>query len=292
MPTLPTPLLTARDLEILVALDRCPLTVVQLLKLSQAFARPFTDERRVRERMLVLCTAGRVRRWLYATAGAGAQGYYRLTPLGYCLLHGSEAVPPVKRHFSPVALAHQHHTCRLADFVVHTAVAAHRAGIAFTGYYGENTVRLQVGEESLWPDASFQLVLPGGAAFGYFLEVDNSTERVRSDKDQDSWRRKILLYDRFQDSCGKRFRVLVATTRSRERLRHILDTAAETVQNRNRRLLYGIYLPAYLQEQDALRVPCFRDHLGRPTALLYPRKEPVAEQFSLPLPAGEVPATV
>ena len=43
-------LLTARDLEILTALDRCPLTAEQLLKLSQIFAAPFTSERRVRER--------------------------------------------------------------------------------------------------------------------------------------------------------------------------------------------------------------------------------------------------
>src|ERR1043166_6261730 len=82
-----TALLTARDLDILSALDHCPLTALQLLTLSQTFVRPFTGERRVRERLQVLCTAGRTRRWQYATAGTGAPGYYTLTPLGYELLH-------------------------------------------------------------------------------------------------------------------------------------------------------------------------------------------------------------
>src|SRR5258708_4065890 len=84
MPTTSRPsLLTPRDLEILTALDHCPLTALQLLRLSQTFVRPFTGERRVRERLHVLCAAGRTRRWQYATAGTGAPGYYTLTPLGY-----------------------------------------------------------------------------------------------------------------------------------------------------------------------------------------------------------------
>src|SRR5207245_2740314 len=132
------PLLTARDLEILAALDHTPLTVLQLLKFSQTFARPFTDERRVRERMQVLCAAGRVRRWSYATAGRGAPNCYVLTHEGYRLLNGPDAAPPTRRYFSPVGIARQQHTHALADFIVHTTSAAHASGITFTGFCREN----------------------------------------------------------------------------------------------------------------------------------------------------------
>src|SRR5436190_507261 len=102
-------LLTARDLEILSALDRCPLTAEQMLKLSEAFGAPFTSERRVRERLQQLCAAGRVRRWHYATAGRGALGYYTLSRLGHQLLHASEEAFAAKRAFGPVGIARQFH---------------------------------------------------------------------------------------------------------------------------------------------------------------------------------------
>lgn len=75
----PLRLVTPRDRDLFEALDRCPLTVRQLLKLSVTFAYPFTTERRVQERLHQLCAAGRVRRWLYATAGQGALSYYTLS---------------------------------------------------------------------------------------------------------------------------------------------------------------------------------------------------------------------
>src|SRR3954454_16363145 len=140
--TAPLRLLTQRDLEILTALDHCPLTARQLLKLSRTFSQPFPTERRVRDRLQALVDAGRVRLWQYATADRGAPNYYTLSPLGYRLLHGEGAIPPTKRAFSPVGIAQQHHTQSLADFVVHTAVAAQRAGVHFTGFYRENTLRL------------------------------------------------------------------------------------------------------------------------------------------------------
>ena len=153
----PNRLLTSRDLDILLALDHCPLTVQQLLKVGETFQRPFTDEKRVRERMQILCDAGRVRRFAYATAGRGALNYYTLSPLGYRILYGPEAQPPTKRYFEPVAIAHQQHTRSLADFIVHTIVGAHRSGIAFTSFYRENSLRLQVGDECLFPDCAFLL---------------------------------------------------------------------------------------------------------------------------------------
>src|SRR5438874_1653170 len=125
MPTDSRPLLTERDLDVLTALDHCPMTALQLLRFSRTFSNPFTGERRVRERLQVLCTAGRARRWQYATAGAGAPGCYSLTLLGYELLHGAGVRPPTRRYFAPVSLNRQPHTHALADFVVHTAVAGH-----------------------------------------------------------------------------------------------------------------------------------------------------------------------
>src|SRR5437016_4699256 len=56
-------LLTARALEILTCLEHCPLTAAQLLKFSQTFSHPFTDERRVRERLQALAAAGRVKQF-------------------------------------------------------------------------------------------------------------------------------------------------------------------------------------------------------------------------------------
>ncbi len=195
-------LLTARDLEILTALDRCPLTAEQFLKLSQTFAVPFTDERRVRERLQQLVAAGRVRRWLYATAGRGALGYYTLSRLGHLLLRGDEEAAAARRAFGPVGIARQFHTLRLADFIVHTATSAHRAGLKLSGFYRENAFRLTVGQESLYPDCAFQLVTPSGFPFSFFVELDNSTEAIRSDKDRESWQRKLRLYDALRPCCS------------------------------------------------------------------------------------------
>ena len=120
LPVIPQRLVTARDLDILTALARCPLTSEQLLKLSETFAHPFTDLRRVRERLQILVAAGRVRQWRYATADRGAPNYYSLSPLGYRILHGEDAPPPAKRSHGPIGIARQHHTRSLADFIVHT----------------------------------------------------------------------------------------------------------------------------------------------------------------------------
>src|SRR5947208_8276573 len=90
-------LVTPRDLDVLNALDHCPMTAVQLLKFSQTFDSPFPTEKRVRDRLHLLSDAGRVRRWQYATAGRGAPNYYTLTRLGSRLLHGDGALPPSKR---------------------------------------------------------------------------------------------------------------------------------------------------------------------------------------------------
>jgi hypothetical protein len=281
--TAPLRLVTPRDLEILLALDHSPLTALQLLRWSETFEAPFRTERRVRERMQALSVSGRVCRRQYAVAGRGAPNYYTLSRLGYQLLHGEGAEPPTKRAFGPVGLSRQHHTQSLAEFLTHTVVAAHRAGITFSGFSRENTFRLQVGEECLYPDCGFQLLLPDGPALGFFVELDNSTERIRSATDLDSWQRKIRLYDAFQDRSPRRFRVLILSTRSAERASRILAAAAELASNPARSLFYGVALPRYLAEADPLRLPCFLDHRGRPAALVPPGRRVPAVPLGSPL---------
>jgi hypothetical protein len=260
-------LLTTRDVEILGALALCPLTAAQLLAISQTFASPFTGERRLRQRLLQLEDAGRVHRRPYAVADHGVPNYYTLTPLGYRLLRGAEAPSPPKRMFDAVSLSRQHHTRSLADFLVHTVVSAHEAGIGFTNYYRENTLRLAIGEDALFPDAAFTLA-ERGASYVFYVEIDAATERIRSSKETDSWERKITLYNRLQDMSPQSFRVLAVSTRMSERPTHILEATATLVRNPQRPLVYGICLPEYLRQSDPLRAACFRDHLGNPAPLV------------------------
>ncbi len=262
--------ITQRDFEILTALDRTPLTVAQLLKLSQTFKGPFTNERYLRRRMQDLAASGFVRAFQYATTGNGAPNYYRLTLTGYRLLHGPKAYPPVKRAFSEVGLSHQHHTNALADFIVHTTISAHAQRIELASFYRENTLRIRVGEDVVLPDCAFELILPSGYQFNFLVELDNGTERIRSDKDTERWDRKLRLYDAIQDQANSRFRVLIVTTRSVKRLRRIMDTAADLASNPSRRLFYGVHLPYYLKQEDAVTSRCFLDHNWRNVALIPP----------------------
>jgi hypothetical protein len=255
-----------------------------MLKLSEMFRdQRFTSLRSVQDRLQKLCEAGWVRRWPYATASrSGMPDYCKLTLLGYRLVYGERARPPTKRYFNEVALAHQHHTHSLAEFVVHTAVAAHRQGIAMKNFSRENTLRLQVGQKNLFPDCAFELHTRDEQQFNFLVELDNGTERVRSDRDADSWQRKIRLYEQLQDQAfPHRFRVLVVTTRSRERLDHILAVATEYARNPRRSLFYATHLDDYLAQADALRQPCFCDHHGRRVALVPAARRPIG----LPSPA-------
>jgi Replication-relaxation len=259
----------SRDIELLTALDRSPLTAVQLLKLSQTFTQPFQSERTLRERLQHLCEGGFLRFAFYATSASGASPkYYRLGRTGYAVLYGENAAAPTKRYFAALSIGRQHHTHCLAEFLVHTLVAAHRTSLTFTSFYRENTLRLQVGSECLYPDASFQLVASGGQELNYFVELDNHTERIRSQQDADSWQRKLRLYNELQSLSAARFRVLIVSTRSGERLKNILTLAEETASEVNRSLCYGVHLPGYLSCSDALHSACFLDHRRRPTSLV------------------------
>jgi hypothetical protein len=106
--------------------------------------------------------------------------------------------------------------------------------------------------------------------FRFFAEIDNGTERVRSQKDSDSIERKIRTYDAFQDmSPSSRFRVLfVSVQNSRDRLMHILETAARVIRDPNRTLFYGITLTDYLTTLYPVTSPRFVDHRGRAQSLI------------------------
>jgi hypothetical protein len=263
--------LTDRDVEILQALDRCPLTVNQLLKLSSTFpGQPFTSARSVQDRLQKLRHVGWLQSWPYAFATrGGAPDYYRLTLLGFRLLHGENTPPPTKRHFCEVSVARHHHTHCLAEFLVHTLTASHRRGITLKNFYRENTLPLPVDGDILYPDSVFELHTRDGRQFNYLVELDNGTERVRSEKDTESWQRKIRRYNVLQDrNYPDRFRVLVVSTRCSGRLRSILLLAAQHATNPQRALLYGIHLDDYLQEPDAVCRACFRNHRDEPIALV------------------------
>lgn len=265
---MPRRIVTERDIEILTALDRVPLTAQQMLSVSETFSHPFGSERTVRERLYALCDAGWIRYDFYALpSNGGSPKYYFLTRSGYGILHGPGALPPTKRHFSPLSVSRQRHTKALADFVVHLLRASHRAGVRLTEFYRENTLKLTIGDDTLYPDSSFQLIVDD-RPLNFLVEIDNHTETIRSPKDTDTWERKVRLYDRLQDSIANRFRVLAVTTRSSDRLRHILMTAAGVLRNPERSLVYGIDLPSFVSEQEPLHRNVFRDHFGRATALI------------------------
>ncbi len=143
-----------------------------------------------------------------------------------------------------------------------TAVAAHRHGIRMQGIYPENTLLLAVDGEMLLPDARFDLVNATGR-FRFLIEQDCSTETIRSTKHDDTVQRKLRLHDSYQDQSGQRHRVLFVTSRSRERLTHILDAAASIVHNPGRTLFLGVYLSDYVNANDPLMEPLFTDHRGR-----------------------------
>ena len=93
--------LSPRDTSLLRLLSRTPATTGLLLRASTTFeGDPFTDERRLRERLQVLSEAEIVRYRSTAHAGGGLQNYYKLTPLGFELLCGVESPLPSRAFFS------------------------------------------------------------------------------------------------------------------------------------------------------------------------------------------------
>lgn len=264
----PTTILTERDKQVLHVLARGPHTVEQLLKVSGTWREPFTSARYVQKRMQRLSSAGWVRSWRYATTSRGALAYYKLTRTGFRLFSGPYGAIPTRSFFDPVSMAMQTHTMALMDFIVHTDLAACMAGVKFRGFHRENALKLMAGDESVYPDCAFRLVAADGQCFNFVVEIDNGTERLRTHKDDESWQRKIRLYDQYQDQCPERFRVLIVTTTCSSRLQHILDTARQLVRNPRRSLFYGTALPEYLRGVNSIHASCFLNHRGQHVAIV------------------------
>jgi hypothetical protein len=294
--------LSPRDLSLLRLLSWTPATTDLLDRASSAFdGGPFTDERRLRERLQALCEADFVRSWPTAHAGGGLQNYYKLTPLGFELLYGAESPQPPRAFFGEVSPSLFEHTFRLAEVIVETVRACHARRVKIDRFIRENDLTFRVGEGQVQPDCLFRL-LAGGKAFNTAFEIDNSTESLDSNA-MSSVRRKLTTYHAYQEqllsqwqAAGKhwerpRFRV-VFLTQSIERAHHILSLAAETAPDNSRRLVYGATLESYVTADDPLREPLFLDHRGEWQSLvdLHPtasyRKTPVRLARPVESPLG------
>jgi hypothetical protein len=275
--------LTLRDIDLLSALDRTPLTVRQIRALSVTFVSRFGSDRRLQDRLSTLTRAGLLHRFRYASTEGSGQFYYTLSPESYRLLHGTDAVLPSGGMFKEVGIARQHHTHRLADFIVRTQIAAAQIGVTLADFVRENQLKLTAGIDSLCPDCCFTLALPNRPPFLFYAELDNSTEPLASPRERDSWVRKLRIYEALQDASPTRFRVLGLVTRSEKRLTNIVALAASVAKNPQRSLFYGVYLPDYLRDPTPLTTSLFSDHRGMRVPL-------VATEKPKPATAPEPPA--
>ena len=253
--------LTARDHEIMQSLDQFPLTPQQLCKLSQTFAMPFQNVHAVRRRLRKLASIELVRKFPYAVASFGSSpAYYKLTRTGYRVLHGPDAMLPKRRYFDTIGQARHPHTRALVDLLVHFFTTVHTAGDQIRHYSRENDIALETTVGVLRPDAAFQ-VISRGQAYNFIVELDNGTERVRSRVDTESIERKIRGFDShsrgFKAFDSRRYVVLFVTTRSVERLKHMMAAASVLVKNPNRRLFLGATLADILQQSDPMHSACF-----------------------------------
>lgn len=273
-----------RDIEILTAIDRHPLTAIQLCALSQTFATPFQDANNLRRRLRVLSHAGLIQNWSYAIASAGRSSqYFKLTRDGFRLLYGINSPLPRRRYFESISAGHHHHTFCLAELLVHLIVTGHRHGCRIEHFARENSVCLEVTSAgdpvstdaaasattsavfTLYPDCAFVVRTSEGRCFPFVVELDNGTERVRSKLDVESIERKLRGYDAHQSQFDKfhpdRYLVLIVSTRSKVRIDHILSLAATVMQQPLRTVFLGADLPALLAG-DPYWDSLFVDHRG------------------------------
>ena len=104
------------------------------------------------------------------------------------------------------------------------------------------------------------------------MELDNGTERIRSPQDIESIERTLRGYDLHQSSTPSfdhgRFVVLFVTTRSSERLGHILQAATRILRNPRRTLFLGVTLSEFLNHDMPLTAPLFMSPTGRQQSLV------------------------
>ena len=210
--------LTARDQEILQALDHFPLTAAQLCKLSRTFDQPFADVHLVRRRLRKLAKIDLVKAFPYAVASFGSSpAYFKLTRAGYRLLYGDDVVMPKRRYFDVIGQARHPHTRALVDLLVHLFVATKDAGYRVERFARENSVVFETSVGELRPDAAFQ-IQTDRRAFNFVVEFDRGTERVQSSRDTESIERKLRGYLSHSKSLKafdrNRYVVLFVTSRS------------------------------------------------------------------------------
>lgn len=254
-----------RDFELLSSIDMLPLTTSQLLQLSSTFSEPFSDEHSLRRRLRQLGQAGLISHWPYAVAGNGRSPlYFKLTRDGYRFLHSDEELPG-RRYFEEISTGHHFHTQSLAELVVHILAQADQHGISLRQFARENSLRLEAGGFTVFPDCAFRLLSPDGRAFNFVVELDNGTERIRSTKDVESIERKLRAYDLHQAKYDAhhpgRYLVLFVAARSAERSQKILDLAASTMTNNERTVFLATDL-AQVLSKDPFSNPAFADHRG------------------------------
>lgn len=156
-------------------------------------------------------------------------------------------------------------------------MSARKCGVAVRSFARENSVTLETSTFTLRPDCAFQLVAGQDRTFNFVVELDNGTERVRSQLDTESIERKIRGYDQHQGSMEAydpaRYVVIFVTTRSQVRLHGMLDAARRLMRNPQRRLFVGIALADFLASDNPLVTECFYDALGKRASLIPQRRE-------------------
>jgi len=236
-----------------------------------------------------LATAGQLHSWRYATTGpGGARLYYKLTLVGYrTVMQDDEIKPPTKRFFQEISLGRHRHQQALSQFIMQTYIAAHHRGIGVIDFHPENTYRIEFGERPLFPDARFKLMMPNGTEFTYCVELDNSTERVFSYKDNDSITSKMQRY-LVDMVASPDYRVLFVITGAEERKQNIVEAARQLTGGNDFMPFYIVSLADYLAERDALFAPCFQSPQNESIPLLRSQNR----QFQVHRRILETPALV
>jgi hypothetical protein len=283
--------LSPRDRSLLRLLSWTPATTALLLRASSSFdGEAFADERRLRERLQSLGKAGMTRAWTSANGRGGLQNYYKLTPLGYEMLFGTDPAKPPRSFFVEVSPSLFAHTFRLAETIVEIVRACHARRVTIVRFFRDGEQTFTAGDQQVQPDGFFRF-LAAGKPFNVAIEIDNGTEPVDS-RAATSIRQKLAVYHAYQDrllvqwlAAGKtwerpRFRT-VFVSRSIIRSQNILALAAETARHPSRRLVYATTHDAFVTDPDPLFSPILLDHRGEWQSLidLHPtaphRKTPV-----------------
>jgi hypothetical protein len=264
--------ITDRDLELLGAIELHPLTSEQILRLGSTFRQPFTQLRLLQRRLKRIADSGFIRSWPYSTTTGASPHYFKLSRTGFRLLHGEHEPLPTRRYFEAIAAGHHHHTRCLGQVLVHVLTSIVGSSTVLHNFTRENYRRIETDGFTLFPDCTFQLSLASGHTFRYFVELDNGTERVRSEIYTESIERKIRGYDAYQSQFDAldplRPVVLFITTRSSERTRHILDAARQTMRNPNRTVFLATDMRTFLSAVDPISGVCLTDNRGRKRGLL------------------------